>query len=43
MRRLQLTLFVPDDVAAVLEPIRQRLDPVQQGLIGSHVTLCRED
>ncbi|MBL0179539.1 MAG: 2'-5' RNA ligase family protein [Gemmatimonadetes bacterium] len=43
MPRLQLTLFVPDEVASVLEPIRQRLDPVQHGLIGTHVTLCRED
>lgn len=42
-RRLQLTLFVPDDAAAILEPIRLRLDPVQHGLIGAHVTLCRED
>ena len=30
-------------MAATLEPIRQRLDPVQHGLIGAHVTLCRED
>jgi hypothetical protein len=42
-RRLQLTLFAPDEAAAILEPIRRRLDPVQHGLIAAHVTLCRED
>lgn len=42
-RRLQLTLFAPADVSALLEPIRLRLDPVQHALIGAHVTLCRED
>jgi|CXWL01.1.fsa_nt_gi hypothetical protein len=42
-RRQQLTLFVSIDAGAILEPIRRRLDPVQHGLIGAHVTLCRED
>lgn len=41
--RRQLTLFVPHDAAAVIEAVRQRVDPVQYGLIGAHVTLCRED
>ena len=41
--RRQLTLFVPGDVGATLEPIRGRLDPVQHRLIRAHVTLGRED
>ena len=41
--RRQLTLFVPREAAAVIEAVRRRVDPVQFGLIGAHVTLCRED
>lgn len=41
--RRQLTLFVPEAFAGVLEPVRARLDPVQHALIAAHVTLCRED
>ena len=41
--RRQVTLFVPGAAAGVLEPIRQRLDPIQHGLIPAHVTLCRDD
>lgn len=41
--RRQVTLFVPDAAAGVLEPIRQCLDPIQHGLIPAHVTLCRDD
>lgn len=42
MRR-QLTLFVAGGVAADIDNVRQRVDPVQFGLIAAHVTLCRED
>jgi hypothetical protein len=41
--RQQLTLFVSGAASAVIEPIRQTLDPVQYRLIPAHVTLCRED
>lgn len=41
--RRQLTLFVKKEDAAVIESIRSRFNPVQQELIDSHVTLCRED
>ncbi|MCA0374643.1 MAG: 2'-5' RNA ligase family protein [Gemmatimonadetes bacterium] len=43
MTRRQLTLFVPDGAAPLLEPVRRVADPVQWGLIAAHVTLCRED
>jgi hypothetical protein len=42
MRR-QLTLFLPPEQRAVVEPFRQRLDPRQHALIPAHVTLCRDD
>lgn len=42
MRR-QLTLFLPPDQRAIVEPIRQRLDPRQHAAIQAHVTLCRDD
>lgn len=41
--RLQLSLFVPEPVATILESVRRVLDPVQASLIPAHVTLCRED
>ncbi len=41
--RRQLTLFVPELEARVIEPVRAQLDPVQRRLIAAHVTLCRED
>lgn len=41
--RLQLSLYVPPPVAALLEAVRVRVDPVQARLIPAHVTLCRED
>jgi hypothetical protein len=41
--RRQLTLLVPESMASVLEPIRQRMDPVQHRLIPAHVTLCRDE
>ena len=42
MRR-QLSLFLSPDQRAVVEPIRQRLDPRQHAIIPAHVTLCRDD
>ncbi|MGQ0800679.1 MAG: 2'-5' RNA ligase family protein [Pseudomarimonas sp.] len=42
-RRRQLSLFLPEAQRSIVEPIRQRLDPIQHGLIPAHVTLCRED
>jgi hypothetical protein len=41
--RHQLTLFVQPQDATVIEAIRSQYNPVQQQLIASHVTLCRED
>jgi hypothetical protein len=42
MRR-QLTLFLPLVERAVVDSIRQRLDPQQHAIIPAHVTLCRDD
>ncbi len=42
LMRRQLTLFLPPDQRAVVEPIRQRLDPRQHAVIQAHVTLCRD-
>ena len=42
MRR-QLTLFLPPPQRAIIEPIRQRLDPRQHAIIPAHVTLYRDD
>lgn len=41
--RRQLTLFLDEKYASEIEKIRLQFDPVQYGLIKSHVTLCRED
>lgn len=41
--RQQLTLFVNQKDAAGIESIRKKFNPIQQQLIDSHVTLCRED
>jgi hypothetical protein len=42
--RRQLRLFVPSGgAAAVLEPLRAKLDPIQARLIPAHVTLCRDE
>jgi len=41
--RHQLTLFVQPQDATAIEAIRSAYNPVQQQLIASHVTLCRED
>ncbi len=42
-KRIQLTLFVSENVSAAIEAIRRQYNPVQQSLIAAHVTLCRED
>ena len=42
-KRIQLTLFVPENVSAAIEEIRSLYNPVQYNLIAAHVTLCRED
>jgi hypothetical protein len=41
--RQQLTLFVDKKDASEIESIRKKFNPIQQQLIDSHVTLCRED
>ena len=38
--RRQLSLLVPEPQRSLVEPIRQRLDPIQHALIPAHVTLC---
>ena len=40
-RRRQATLFLPDNTTA--DGLRREFNPEQARLIGSHVTLCRED
>jgi len=42
-KRIQLTLFVDEGERAGIEMVRRKYNPVQHGLIGAHVTLCRED
>jgi len=41
--RRQLSLLLPAAQRSFVEPIRQRLDPIQHALIPAHVTLCRDD
>ena len=41
--RRQLSLLLPEAQRSLVEPIRQRLDPIQHALIPAHVTLCRDD
>ena len=41
--RRQLSLLLPEAQRVVVEPIRQRLDPIQYSLIPAHITLCRDD
>jgi hypothetical protein len=41
--RTQLTLFINEKDAKIIEEIRQKFNPKQYALIQSHVTLCRED
>jgi 2'-5' RNA ligase len=41
--RIQLTLFLNSTISETIEGIRAKYNPLQFGLINSHVTLCRED
>lgn len=41
--RRQLTLFINKESSYEIEAIRKQFNPIQQELIDSHVTLCRED
>lgn len=41
--RDQLSLFVEGIAGERLDALRREMDPVQAGLIPTHVTLCRED
>lgn len=41
--RTQLTLFLPEAEARLIESVRRVVDPIQFQLIAAHVTLCRED
>ena len=41
--RRQLTLFVAEKDAAIIEQVRQTYNPIQFELIKSHVTLCRDE
>jgi hypothetical protein len=41
--RTQITLFINENDAKIIEEIRQKFNPKQHALIQSHVTLCRED
>ena len=43
MERIQLTLFIAEEDAELIEKIRKKFNPEQYALIRSHVTLCRED
>ena len=43
LKRRQLTLFLPPNQLATVDPIRQMLDPVQHSIVSAHVTLCRDD
>jgi 2'-5' RNA ligase len=42
-KRIQLTLFVDEKYADIIEQIRREFNPNQFELIKCHVTLCRED
>ena len=42
-KRIQLTLFIPDQDAVAFEKVRKEYNPEQYKLIHAHVTLCRED
>lgn len=43
MKRKQLTLFLDSTESTTIEFIREQFNPQQYALIGSHITLCRED
>ena len=38
-----MTLYVPTPEKGRLEDIRKRFNPIQQALIATHVTLCRDE
>lgn len=42
-KRIQLTLFIPEQDAVAIEKIRKGYNPEQYKLIPAHITLCRED
>jgi 2'-5' RNA ligase len=42
-KRIQLTLFIPENDAETIESVRKKYNPLQYELIKSHVTICRED
>lgn len=42
-KRHQLTLFIEKNQSKKIEKIRRIYNPMQFGLIKSHITLCRED
>jgi 2'-5' RNA ligase len=42
-KRIQLTLFIPENKAETIESVRKGYNPLQYELIKSHVTICRED
>ncbi|HJO38069.1 MAG: 2'-5' RNA ligase family protein [Vicinamibacterales bacterium] len=42
MRR-QVSLYLPEPARATIDAVRQRVDPIQYGLIPAHITLCRDD
>jgi 2'-5' RNA ligase superfamily len=42
-RRIQLTLFIPENDAKTIESVRKEYNPLQYELIKTHITLCRED
>ena len=41
--RRQISLILPEAQRSLVEPIRQKFDPIQHALIPAHVTLCRDD
>ncbi|MDP1814488.1 MAG: 2'-5' RNA ligase family protein [Leadbetterella sp.] len=43
MKRLQLSFFLDKSQSADIEDIRKKYNPIQHGLIDSHITICRED
>jgi 2'-5' RNA ligase len=42
-KRIQLTLFIPENDTDTIESVRKKYNPLQYALIKSHVTICRED
>lgn len=42
VRRFQVTVFLPEPIASLVQHVRSRYDPVMAGRIGPHVTLVYE-